>query len=214
MKIACFLDTNTFLHYRQFHEIDWCALLTADEVLLVIPTIVVRELDQKKFSASDPKIRKRAVKVISKFRSISKDKCEPYSVRSGVFLRFCVSEPKVNWSHEGLLPEISDDRIVASMISQQPEDCDEIVLATADFGLTLKARSKNLRCFELPEELRVQVAKTAEEKEIAELRTRLAKLEMRMPDLKLKISLGDERLDIANFILQPPAPFNESAVES
>jgi len=62
----CFIDTNTFLHYRMFTEIEWSKLINSNSVLLIVCPDVLRELDQKKFSENDINIRNMARKVISK----------------------------------------------------------------------------------------------------------------------------------------------------
>lgn len=43
---AVFLDTNIFLHYQPFEQIPWPAVVKASQVLLVIPPIMVRELNK------------------------------------------------------------------------------------------------------------------------------------------------------------------------
>lgn len=48
-KTYCLIDTNTFLHYQLFCDINWFNELNAENITLIICTTVLRELDQKKF---------------------------------------------------------------------------------------------------------------------------------------------------------------------
>jgi hypothetical protein len=60
------LDTNTFMHYRLFTEIPWCDVLDRQRVTsvrLVVPLIVLDELDGKSYSANK-RLAKRASKVL------------------------------------------------------------------------------------------------------------------------------------------------------
>jgi hypothetical protein len=47
-RIIVVLDTNTLLHYRKPDEISWRVLTGAPEVLLVVPLVVLDELDDKR----------------------------------------------------------------------------------------------------------------------------------------------------------------------
>ncbi len=62
----CFIDSNSFLHYRMFTDINWNKVTNSSSVLLIMCPAVLRELDQKKFSAYDINIRNRSQQVISK----------------------------------------------------------------------------------------------------------------------------------------------------
>ncbi|MFT3752093.1 MAG: PIN domain-containing protein [Paludibacter sp.] len=55
-----FLDTNIFLHFRSFEQIDWSKLIEVDdEYCIVIPEIVIKEIDKIKDTGRG-KIQKRA----------------------------------------------------------------------------------------------------------------------------------------------------------
>ena len=42
-----FLDTNVYLHYIDFEQIDWKKLIDSD-FTIVVPPIVIREIDKHK----------------------------------------------------------------------------------------------------------------------------------------------------------------------
>lgn len=195
-----FLDTNTFFHYRFFTVIDWLGELKAKKVILVFSTQVIRELDEKKFSAPNPKIRGRAKKVVSKLGSLS-SKSE---IRPNVEILFISNEPSINWKSENLDPSIGDDRIIAAILSQDlPKE--QIAIITGDIGLTLKAKSRNLHCHKLSDNLALPFPRTSAEKEVIELKQRLSLLENKLPALSLKLKTQDDIKDILEVSLQHPS---------
>jgi predicted ribonuclease YlaK len=132
----CFVDTNTFLHYRFFMEIDWCREIGADHVILVVCSTVLSELDDKKLTGADSKIRDRAKKVISKLAEIAdvNRRIQIRPIRPNVELQFLPKEPNIDWESEGLDPRVRDDRIIAKILCERASK-NNIVLVAADFGL-------------------------------------------------------------------------------
>jgi len=43
--VSVILDTNIFLHYQPIEQINWVKVLKSDTVTLIVPPIVVRELE-------------------------------------------------------------------------------------------------------------------------------------------------------------------------
>lgn len=196
-----YLDTNTFLHYERFEEIDWCKILNSKKVIITICSAVTKELDEKKFLAPDLKIRDRAKKIISKLNEIE-ETVGSNSIRDNVELHFITKEPTIDWVSEGLDPQIYDDRIIATILCENSDLKDSIILVTVDTGLKLKAKSKNITKFTLPNELLLPSVKTKEQKELEKLVRRVAELEGRIPDLKLKLISEDGHTDFLNFKLK------------
>jgi len=69
-----FIDTNVLYHCKLFTEIEWGALFEgkAEKVELIIPNMVIEEIDKGKNSTVKKK-RKRARKVVSKFYELEKN---------------------------------------------------------------------------------------------------------------------------------------------
>jgi len=214
MREICYayLDTNTFLHFRQFDEIDWCNILKSKRVILIICSAVLRELDKKKYSATTAKIRNRARKIVSKLGKIL-EKGEQVSIRDKVELRFVSKEPHLGWNIEGLSPEISDDRIIATILCENPDIKNSIILVTGDIGLSLKAKSKGICYINLPDNLRLKHSLTSEEKELEELRYRLAKLESKIPKLSLKLASEDSLNNFIKCDIKKVKPLNIREIE-
>ena len=62
------LDTNVYLHYKDFEQVDWKTLM-ADDVTICVPFVVLSEIDKHK-DQSRGKIQKRAKKLSSRFSEV------------------------------------------------------------------------------------------------------------------------------------------------
>lgn len=180
--LRCYLDTNVLLHFQRFNTLDWHSILeTSEEVTLVVAPIVLRELNKKKDSDQNKGIRERAGNILKEFEKYQ----ENGNIREGVFLNFVCIEPKIDWDQKGLDSDVSDDRLIASMILE--EDISKLVLVTSDFGLRQKARNKNIRIVKLDDSLKEDVRIDADAKKIKELEAKLARFENASPKLELYI---------------------------
>lgn len=208
----CFIDSNSFLHYRMFTDINWNKISNSSSVLLIVCPAVLRELDQKKFSEYDINIRNRSQKVLSKMsKMVTSNKI--HKIKKTLDLMFISSEPSIDWEKEGLSSQIPDDRIIASILEQK-NNLKNIILVTSDIGLTLKANAKGIKCISLPDEYRLNIKKDKRQKEIEKLRNKITILENRLPLLKLKILADNEPADFIEITLnQITAPSENELVE-
>jgi len=195
-----YLDTNTFLHFKQFIDIDWCQLLNSNNVTLSICSTVVRELDVKKFSAPESKLRERARKTLANFEKLGLSK-EKILIKENLYLYYVTKEPVINWRAEGLDPDIADDRIIATILSQPAGDKEKIILVTNDTGLKLKARSKNIDFYSLPDEYLLPL-KTQEEEEFVRLKSEIAELKNKLPDLSLVFFSEKGPVEFIKYVLK------------
>lgn len=62
------LDTNVFLHYKDFEQIDWKSIV-GDDVTICVTQVVLGEIDKHK-DQSRGRIQKRAKKISSRFSEI------------------------------------------------------------------------------------------------------------------------------------------------
>lgn len=178
------LDTNVYIHYRYFDSMDWLAILSADMAVLLVPVVVITELDKKKYEGSTQKERKRAQQVISRFHVLL-DKSEPRQLRPGVTVSFIDSDPQIDWKGEGLSQTSADDHIIGfAMWFQREHPSDTVTLITADFGSLLKCRVKGISVSEPPEEFREDTV-DPETKELMALRSELSRLKAARPDVKV-----------------------------
>ena len=193
--ISCFIDTNIFLHYQMFTEIDWNKITNKRKVLLVICSTVIDELDNKKYSDPSKDIRSRAKKVITKLSEI-RDKANinthdnTYKIRENIDVLFIpFDKARIDWENqklEMLDVKNNDDRIIASILTNT--NLNKPVLVTSDLGFKLKAEDRNIKCITMPDEYRIELIKDNKDKEIEKLRKEIEYFKNRIPRLKIGFS--------------------------
>lgn len=208
----CFIDSSSFLHFKLFTDIDWSKFTHSKSTLLIICPAVMKELDIKKDTGNTINLRHRARKVILKISEILTSNMTG-SIKENLDLKFIPNEPSIYWNKEQLDPQISDDRIIASILEQK-NNFQNIILVAYDTGLKLKANSKGIRCVSLPEEYRLSEKKDKKQIELEELKNKIAILENRLPILKLKI-LDDNKPSnfVKNRLIKYNAPSDEEFTE-
>ena len=82
------IDTNVYLHYMMFTDLDWKSLLEAEDLKLYILPTIINELDNEKFNNPNSKIRTRAQEIISKMIKVKRKelKCKDFDIELTVFL--------------------------------------------------------------------------------------------------------------------------------
>jgi rRNA-processing protein FCF1 len=192
-----YLDTNVLLHFRLPKEIDWCRLLDASDVTLVVLPVVLRELDRHKNQHPRRKLRERArgaVKWLSEvFESEQRSR-----IRSNVVLRYEAAEPVVDFSGLNLSRDVPDDWIIAGIVGGGSESA---VLVTADLGLKMKARAHGIQVVELPDDIKLPDELDDDTRQIRELQREVERLRNATPSLALSNSGGE---DFLSAVIHPP----------
>lgn len=168
------LDTNVYLHFKNFEQIDWKSLLQ-DEVTICVPQKVLAEIDKHK-DQSRGKIQKRAKALSARFYDIFLVGSVPH-----VPVIDMANPPADAFNDPQYHQEISDDWIILSAL-HSPISNTDIVIAGNDNGILLKAKQHGLGFFKMPESLLLAEEPSDEEKEIKRLTQQLAKYENRLPD--------------------------------
>ena len=182
-RVAIMPDTNVFLHYQTIDQIDWRGLLTAESVSIIVPQVIIRELNAAKDGHPSPKIRKRAAASLRRLDELAEKGFE-VELRANVNLCFETSEPALDFAVNQLNPQSQDDVLLASFIALRGAHLDErVVLATADLGLKLKARYRNIEILSLPETLKLPDDPDPNEQRVRELETQLRELSVTLPSL-------------------------------
>lgn len=149
MTTSAFLDTNVWVHYRPIDEIDWLALLGADEAELLVPAIVIDELDKLKDQASSRRVRDRARSALKRIEDIAAG--PPVIVRPRVTCRV-VHDLAGDPASHSLLATRADDVLIATILAYRGLEAQtRIVLVSADTGPRLKARRFSIEALEPPE---------------------------------------------------------------
>jgi len=206
----CFVDTNVFLHYQFFPNIDWAMELDEEYVALIVCAQVLGELEKQKFLASYRKIQERAKKTVSRLAEIQR---ENKQIRDNVELLFIIDEPVIDWASEGLDPDVGDDRVIAAILCEKGNKA-PIVLVSSDLGLQLKAEARGIRWHQLSNTLMLEVSKTPEEEEMAKLRKEIAVLKSKAPKLCLKLASEEELKDFMPFHLRGYHPMSDKDIRN
>jgi hypothetical protein len=145
-------DTNVYIHGKLFHEVEWHKEISVRRTSLVMPLVVLDELDQIK--DHDLEFGKRARSVLRALDTLTsgKDWLSPIQLRQNVWLQL-LDEPSGHQRQQG-----QDDEIVrqARYFAQLNEN--RLVLLTRDRGMRLRAQASGLISKTLPEHLeRIQL---------------------------------------------------------
>lgn len=146
---ALVLDTNVFLHSKIFTEVDWAKEFSQEQVRLIVPLIVLDELDDKTFSRNI-QIAKRADKVFIAFDKYMETLAagDIAVVRDGVtleVLRDDVSHQRRTNSDS----EIIDRAEFLHQVIEKP-----VTMVTGDRGLRIRCNARGIPIVMMPTHLR------------------------------------------------------------
>lgn len=189
------IDTNAFLHFKLFTEIDWSEILKSDSLTLLLTKTVIRELDDKK-NHPDKNLSSKAKKVLDKVNSCLDD--EQFITHKKTFpvevVRKVVSADF--YQPRDLAESSADDRFLAEvLLFEQDHPDDRVIVVSSDTGMKVKTKWLNLEYFRLPEELK-QDNKDPRDRELESLRKEVLKYQSRAPRLKVRFLDGQQRLEL------------------
>jgi len=142
--VALVCDTNVYMHGRLFPQLSWDKAAESSHALILVPLVVVDELDDIKNRGGEN--GKWARRVIKEMEAHAPDGSGlgPFAVRRGVTLQF-LDEPR---GHRRL--QRPDDEIVrqAQYFSALTES--EVRIVTLDRGMLLRAQSFEVSFLRLP----------------------------------------------------------------
>lgn len=169
------LDTNIYLHYTDFEQIDWAAIVNDEHYTIIVPFTVIKEIDKHK-DGPKSKIRTRAKAVSSKFGSYFLDD----NCKRKVEL-IALDEPSSECMEKfNLNNSISDDVIIGSALSFEHKE--SIIVISHDNTLLIKAKKFGLGFIaKMPERYLLAEEKSEEEKEYERCRKELEQLRNRQP---------------------------------
>lgn len=197
-----FLDTNMYLHYLFFDQVDWCKSLVAKTVTIHVSAVIVRELDKHKDEHPVKRIRKRAANICRKLFDLYDQGV--IEVRPGVSVRLDPFEPQIDFGVHRLSSARGDDCLLASAIELRQQSGAEVVIVTNDTGLLLKAAHYRIATWRPPEELKLPEEDDVEEKRLKEMERQLKESRGAVaPRLSLRFVGGE---DHAAYTLPLPEP--------
>lgn len=212
MNKIIYLDTNIFLHYQPFTQINWLELVKAESVTIVITPVIIRELNKQKDSQGNPKKRKRAAETIKKLFELSESD-NPSQIADGIEIYLEDREPSFDFAKYQLNFDIQDDHLIASILSNKLENpAQNIVLITSDLGLqlNLKARRIGVDTLTMPEKFKIADELDPNEIKIKKLEQENRELRSRTPVLSLLFENGNQN---NLYKLTQPVTISENEIE-
>ncbi len=212
MHKIIYLDTNIFLHYQPFDQINWLEIVKAESATIVIPPVTIRELNKHKDSHPRTKIKKRAGETIRRLFELY-DLGVNAKINEEVFVSFEDRDPNIDFAAYQLIFSIQDDHLIASILMHlQEAPTDHIVLVTSDLGLALvtKAGRQGIKTQKLPENLRIADEPDPNESKVKQLEQQVRELNSRTPNLSLAYEDGTQHATIK---LPHPVSLGQSEIE-
>lgn len=191
------LDTNIYLHCQAFDTLPLKEIAGAtDEVAVLLPMQVLRELEEKKDDKRDSAINKRARTVCSKLGGILlEDKASPLQIVT------CEMPPPSEFK-SGFLMEVSDDVILMSAIHFLSSNLGNLVVVSRDVPMLLKAKQLGLPFVKMPDKF--QLPSDQEDKEKQQLREELNRFKMRMPEPIVAFQDGSNLIRLKKIVAKEP----------
>lgn len=170
-----FLDTNVYIHYNDFEQIDWKELFN-DDVSIVIPPIIMREIDSLKDRDNNARRKVKAKKIASKISDyLLYEKKGKFSVLT------CKGPHPTLYDMYSYDRAVNDDVFLLSVLQFKEEQGFEVCVVAADNPALVKAKELGLPFYQMGDEFKLKEEQTEEQKEIKELKATLAKYENRKP---------------------------------
>ncbi|MET7543063.1 PIN domain-containing protein [Streptomyces sp. NPDC005507] len=144
------LDTNTTLHFTRFDKVPWQKVFGKGTAVMV-PHVVVDEIDTKSYQTGDKKISRRARGVFRLLETVLEAGHEKATADDGAPVFIAADEP----GHARL--PVPDDELVASALSlHQAVAPAEVVVVSRDIGVRTRAQAWGLPAQPLPDKYLIE----------------------------------------------------------
>ena len=181
-KLAAFLDTMVYLHYKAVEEVDWRDVLGTDQVTLIVPRITTRELDKHKDHHDSRKIRERARRRLQTIERWAEEGTT--RLREGVEVQIYRRPPTCDFDALHLDRNKADDVLIATIHQYREENPGTaVLLVSQDTTARMTARDLGIQATGLPEELKLGKERDPVEEENRELRRQLDRMQNAAPKL-------------------------------
>jgi rRNA-processing protein FCF1 len=143
----CVLDTNALLHYTRFDQLPWSERLRQELVRLVVPLVVVDELDGKKYARRE-EFQQRARELLTLIDGyVTASPPAGYStIRDGLTFEVLPDKP----GHSRL--RSNDQEILERCEFLHQVTGRPVTLITGDSGMRINAQARDINVFKLAAE--------------------------------------------------------------
>lgn len=189
------LDTNIYIHYVDFEQIKWEDIF-GENVSIVIPPKVQREIDKIKDQNINSKKKKKAKQISAKIAGYLLDhKDGKYKIRS-------CEDPRPNQFDEDIFNlNVDDNWILLSAIRLKEDENINVVIISADTNILVKAKQVGLDYYRMTDDYKLSEEPTEEEKEINQLKNELRKYTTRLSKPTLLFHNHQQYIKIQNPIV-------------
>lgn len=144
------LDANVYLHCQPFQQINWNQEMKLGEIRIVLPMVILDELDKVKYMKGDRADRAASVaKVLDGF--LPDMERQGYAeVRKGVTIEIVTEEPG-HRRHENHDTEMIQTAVVLKQATQLP-----VTVVTNDRGMRVRAHARGLTVWPVPDHLQLK----------------------------------------------------------
>lgn len=144
------LDTHVFLHYTLFHDVDWVKEFECEHARLIVPLIVLDELDDKTFS-HNKRLARRADKVLRAFDGFLETMAADgvSEVRKGVTVEI-LGDDVSHQRRTNSDSEIIDRAQFFHQVIEKP-----VTMVTGDRGLRVRSKARSIQVVMMPAHLRL-----------------------------------------------------------
>jgi hypothetical protein len=199
-EVFIFPDTNVFMHFKMFDEVEWGSLVGGAPVVLGLTRTVMAELDKHKTDHRSSKKRDRVRKILNKIDAIHETADK--AVRKGVRLEKFAFYPRRADVPDGLDVDRPDDCHIATVLQAVRERNLVARVVSDDGGVRDAATSFGLGALKPVDPLPAELDE--HEQEARRLRSELLDLQTKSPKLDVRFRDGSAVL-LASFMSIPEA---------
>jgi rRNA-processing protein FCF1 len=140
------IDTNVLMHFQRPDKVTWAEVVGSGQVRIILPILVIDELDNKKYTGSD-RMSNRANQALAVLRGYRKDlgPGRAATLPDGTTLEIFLDEP----GHQRLANYDEELRTRCMLLQRSLER--KVTLVTGDFGAELRAEAHGLEPVTMPE---------------------------------------------------------------
>lgn len=193
MKVL-FLDTNVFMQCKDLKELPWKDVVNSNEILLLIPLTVEKEIDKQKGEGGSRRGR-RARAISSFFKKIVTSGETNFVIKKAnptIKIAFSDIHPLKVHPDDALDATRPDDLIIAEILQYQRSNPDHDVHFLTHDSYPMRACQRLGIAFQdVPDEWLLEPEDDPRDKELKELRLKITKLEHNYPKIEMQIRNSD-----------------------
>lgn len=184
------------MHFGPIENIDLCKILSSKNVVILVPRIVVTELDGHKDKHRSQHVKNRARSFLKNIDKID-DFGTPYPVRNNVGI-LCFFDPVSESVWDEYDISSNDDLILASLLTfekQNPEA--DVIFLSDDTGARTKARMLGISIFAPGDSLKRKTEADPRDTKIKKLNREINEFRSACPEIQLTFKNGQHRFEIS-----------------